>query len=109
MALWDLRSTKTHPRAAAIRIDQLHARRFKGALDDVKSRPPGQGLPRLEQPNCHHPYPRLVGQMLLVQSRRPRAARHCAGVSMFNPKYAILMFSARSGGIKSLAQVLTLG
>ena len=42
----------------------------------------GRVWPASSKSNCHHPDPRLVGQLLLRPVEKTRAARHWAGVSM---------------------------
>src|SRR5262245_6234299 len=60
-----LRRAEADPRSAVTRADQVYARLFEGALNDLQGGPPGNGVPALKQANCLHPNPGLIGQLLL--------------------------------------------
>jgi hypothetical protein len=60
---------KPHPHSA-LRADQLKARLFEGALNDLQGGAPGDGPTPFKQSNCLHPDASLIGQLLLGPGKK---------------------------------------
>jgi len=84
---------KADPRPTLTRVDQVYARLFEGALNDLQGGPPGHGVSPLKQSNCLHPNPGLIGQLLLGPGQKRAGGTALCGREHATPDTRFCCFS----------------